>query len=120
MSRTFRKILPILGVVIALGATSAFAQSDLPAEMRTAIDAAANAALKESGAPGASIAVVRDGRIAYVQAYGDARLDPRRRRGDDALQHRLGQQAVHGDGDPDARRGRQALARRPGRASCRI
>ena len=77
MSRTFRKILPILGVVIALGATSAFAQSELPAEMRTAIDAAANAALKESGAPGASIAVVRDGRIAYVQAYGDAQLEPR-------------------------------------------
>ena len=77
MSRTFRKILPILGVVTALGATSAFAQSELPAEMRTAIDAAANAALKESGAPGASIAVVRDGKLAYVQAYGDAKIDPR-------------------------------------------
>ena len=77
MSRTFRKILPILGVVIALGATPAFAQSDLPAEMRAAIDAAANAALKDSGAPGASIAVVKDGKLAYVQAYGDAKIDPK-------------------------------------------
>ena len=77
MSRTFRKILPIFGVVIAFGATSVLAQSDLPAEMRAAIDAAANAALKESGAPGASIAVVRGGKLAYVQAYGDAKVDPR-------------------------------------------
>ena len=116
MSRTFRKILPILGVVFALGATSAFAQSDLPADMRTAIDAAANAALKESGAPGASIAVVRDGKLAYVQAYGDAkRRSESAGAAGDALQHRVDQQAVHGDGDPDARRGREAVARRSGR-----
>ena len=116
MSRTFRKILPILGVVIALGATPVFAQSDLPAEMRAAIDAAANAALKDSGAPGASIAVVKDGKLAYVQAYGDAKIDPQApREASDALQHRLGEQAVHGDGDPDARRGREAVARRSGR-----
>lgn len=79
MSRTFRKILPILGVVIAFAATSLFAQSDpsLPAEMRASIDAAAREVLAATGAPGASIAVVKDGKIAYVQAYGDAKIDPR-------------------------------------------
>ena len=41
-----------------------------------AIDHAVAEILAKSGAPSASIAVVRDGRIAYVHAYGNARLDP--------------------------------------------
>jgi CubicO group peptidase (beta-lactamase class C family) len=53
------------------------AQSTLPADLREKIDAAANDALARSGVPSASIAVVRDGQLAYVQAYGDARLDPK-------------------------------------------
>ena len=32
--------------------------------------------LKSTGVPSASVAVVQDGKIAYVQAYGSARLDP--------------------------------------------
>ena len=32
--------------------------------------------LQTTGVPSASLAVVKDGKIAYVQAYGDARLDP--------------------------------------------
>ena len=32
--------------------------------------------LESTGAPSASIAVVRDGRIAYLQAYGKARIEP--------------------------------------------
>jgi CubicO group peptidase (beta-lactamase class C family) len=38
--------------------------------------AAAEKALADSGAPSVSIAVVKDGRIAYVKAYGNARLGP--------------------------------------------
>ncbi len=40
------------------------------------IDAAAEKALADSGAPSVSIAVVKDGRVAYVHAYGKARLQP--------------------------------------------
>ena len=41
------------------------------------IDATAADWLAKTGAPSASIAVVKDGQIAYVKAYGLARLDPR-------------------------------------------
>ena len=79
MKRIPRKILPILGLAFALRSNPALAQSDagLPAEMRSAIDAAAREVLAATGAPSASVAVVRDGKIAYVQAYGDAKLNPR-------------------------------------------
>ena len=48
----------------------------LPAELRADIDKAVTEVLETTGAPSASIAVVRDGRIAYVRAYGLARLEP--------------------------------------------
>jgi D-alanyl-D-alanine carboxypeptidase len=57
-------------------ATAAFAQDALPPDMRASIDKAATELLAKTGAPSASIAVVKDGKIAYVHAYGNARLDP--------------------------------------------
>ena len=48
----------------------------LSAETRASIDKAVAHILTRSGAPSASVALVRDGRIAYVHAYGSARLDP--------------------------------------------
>jgi len=51
-------------------------QETLPADMRTAIDKAAAEILARTGAPSASVAVVKDGKLAYVHAYGNARLDP--------------------------------------------
>jgi CubicO group peptidase (beta-lactamase class C family) len=79
MNRTIRRVVPILGLAVALRAPLARAQADagLPAEMRSAIDAAAREVLAATGAPSASVAVLRDGKIAYVQAYGDAKVDPR-------------------------------------------
>ena len=50
--------------------------STLPAEMRSQIDSAAQAVLTSTGVPSASIAIVRDGKIAYTQAYGKATLNP--------------------------------------------
>jgi D-alanyl-D-alanine carboxypeptidase len=41
------------------------------------IDQAAADALARTGVPSASVAVVKDGKIAYVKAYGDAKLDPK-------------------------------------------
>src|SRR5881227_2505414 len=40
------------------------------------VDKAVADVLAKTGAPSASIAVVKDGKIAYVHAYGNARLDP--------------------------------------------
>jgi len=53
-----------------------FAQETLPADMRASIDKAAAEILSKTGVPSASIAVVRDGKTAYVHAYGNAKLDP--------------------------------------------
>jgi D-alanyl-D-alanine carboxypeptidase len=61
--------------LLALAASPLTAQ-DLAAEMRATIDKTVTEMLAKSGAPSASIAVVKDGKIAYVQAYGNARVDP--------------------------------------------
>jgi D-alanyl-D-alanine carboxypeptidase len=45
-------------------------------EFRQQADQIAKTALQSTGVPSASIAIVKDGKIAYLQAYGDARLDP--------------------------------------------
>ena len=42
------------------------------------IDKAAADALARTGVPSASVAIVKDGKIAYLKAYGDAQLQPRR------------------------------------------
>src|SRR5437870_10714103 len=48
------------------------------AQDTASIDKAVNEILTKTGAPSASIAVVKDGKIAYVHAYGNAQIDPPR------------------------------------------
>jgi CubicO group peptidase (beta-lactamase class C family) len=67
--RIFRFALALLSL------TTALAAQELPADMRASIDKAANDILARTGAPSASIAVVRDGKIAYTHAYGTANLE---------------------------------------------
>jgi CubicO group peptidase (beta-lactamase class C family) len=57
---------------------AAFAQVEAPfsTDLQQKIDAAANDVLHETGVPSASVAVVKDGKIAFLQAYGKARLEP--------------------------------------------
>jgi D-alanyl-D-alanine carboxypeptidase len=57
---------------------SAHAQVEVPlaADLQQKIDAAANTVLQQTGVPSASVAVVKDGKIAFLQAYGKARLEP--------------------------------------------
>jgi D-alanyl-D-alanine carboxypeptidase len=50
----------------------------LPPELRSRVDAVAHDVLEKTGVPSASVAIVRDGRIAYLAAYGDARLSPKK------------------------------------------
>src|ERR1700729_631603 len=52
------------------------AGAELSPEAKSRIDAAVSQVLSSTKVPSASIAVVKDGRIAYLQAYGQARLTP--------------------------------------------
>jgi D-alanyl-D-alanine carboxypeptidase len=61
---------------VAACAVSAGAQATLPPDVRTAIDKAATDVLQATGTPSASIAVVKDGQVVYVNAYGRASLEP--------------------------------------------
>ena len=71
--------VPRLLFVLLLGAAIGCAQSDstFSAEQRANVDDVARKVLETTGVPSASLAVVKDGKIVYTQAYGDARLDPK-------------------------------------------
>ncbi len=67
----------VLGLVCLFAAgVPARAQNAVSPEMASGIDAAAADVLKVTGVPSASVAVVEGGKVAYVKAYGLARLDP--------------------------------------------
>ena len=70
------KILLSLFVLVLL-THSAQAQTQLPADMTEKIDKTVTDTLARTGVPSASVAVVKDGQIAYVKAYGDAKLEPK-------------------------------------------
>jgi D-alanyl-D-alanine carboxypeptidase len=70
-----RQMIRIGVISLFLAALPAMAQ--LPPVTRDAIDAAVKKTLASTGVASASVAVVKDAKIAYTQAYGDARLDPR-------------------------------------------
>jgi D-alanyl-D-alanine carboxypeptidase len=71
-SRALLILTCLAGSLVAKGQT----ESKLPSELRQKIDRAAQEVLAQTGAPSASIAVVKDAEIAYVRAYGSARLEP--------------------------------------------
>jgi D-alanyl-D-alanine carboxypeptidase len=66
-----------LVIVLTCATFSVIAQDQLSADLREKIDKLATDTLTKTGVPSASVAVVKDGRIAYVKAYGDARIEPR-------------------------------------------
>jgi D-alanyl-D-alanine carboxypeptidase len=75
--RRLAGLVPVLALLVLLEPlASRAAEASLDPETRRAIDAAAREVLASTGAPGASVAVVRGGSIAYLQAYGSARLSP--------------------------------------------
>jgi D-alanyl-D-alanine carboxypeptidase len=71
--RVLRVVVLGLGWVVV---AAAMGQATLPVDVAAGIDAAAGEVLKTTGVPSASVAVVKDGRVAYVKAYGLARLEP--------------------------------------------
>jgi CubicO group peptidase (beta-lactamase class C family) len=66
----------LLLLTFLVSALPARGQSQLAADVRGKVDAIARQTLAESGVPSASVAVVKDGQITYIQAYGNAKLDP--------------------------------------------
>src|SRR6266487_1895725 len=63
--------------LLAFAIFPALAQGQLSPDLREKIDKIASEALAKSGVPSASIAIVKNGRLVYVKAYGDARVEPR-------------------------------------------
>ncbi|MFZ0523245.1 MAG: serine hydrolase domain-containing protein [Candidatus Acidiferrales bacterium] len=79
MQRTTWSAVCRLAIVLLAGAVvnaNAQPQSQLSPEMQQKVDQIATAALTKTGVPSASVAIVKDGHIAYLHAYGNARLDP--------------------------------------------
>jgi len=64
-------------LIIRTGLAADIAAPGLSAETQQKIDTAVAEVLEKTGAPSASIAIVRDGRIAYLRSYGDAQLEPK-------------------------------------------
>ncbi len=101
---TFHGSPRALSVGVFLLSASLFAQAGSKiapgpsGELRAEADRIVREVLTSTGVPSASIAIVQGGQIVYVQAYGDARLEP----------------PTPARRDPDARGTAQAFARRPG------
>jgi len=72
----FKRHLVGNAFLLLFTAVIALAQTQLTPELRQKVDTIANDALAKSGVPSASIAIVKDGHIAYLNAYGNARLEP--------------------------------------------
>jgi D-alanyl-D-alanine carboxypeptidase len=64
-------------VVISAILVQAQSHSSFSPEARAQVDDIARRVLASTGVPSASIAIVQDGKIAYLQAYGDAKLEPK-------------------------------------------
>ena len=69
-------LIPAVLLAALLAPNPAAGQSALPPAMRAAVDSAAREVLATTGAPSASVAVVRYGTLVYANAYGMAHLDP--------------------------------------------
>ena len=66
----------IIALALGWALCSPVLADGLPATTEKAIDEIVTKALSDSGVPSASIAIVKDGRIALAKAYGQARLEP--------------------------------------------
>src|SRR3569832_1796878 len=73
-ARRYELIIAVILLLLPLGVN---AQAELSPEIRSRIDNLATESLAESGVPSASIAVVKDGKIVYLHAYGSPRLEPK-------------------------------------------
>jgi D-alanyl-D-alanine carboxypeptidase len=71
----YRCFLPVVALVCS--SLPATAQNNIKPDLAAKIDGIAADTLAKTGVPSASVAVVQNGRLVYLKAYGDARLEPR-------------------------------------------
>jgi CubicO group peptidase (beta-lactamase class C family) len=64
-------------VLFVASLVQAQAPAPISAALREKVDGVVRQALTTTGVPSASIAMVQNGAIAYLQAYGEGRVDPR-------------------------------------------
>ena len=65
-----------LSLILACASPGVSAQSTLPVDLQERVGKISRETLAKTGVPSASVAVVKDGKIAFLAAYGEARLDP--------------------------------------------
>lgn len=75
MRRSASVLLTFLSLFSGLAMTQDSVPT-LPADLRGKIDQAVHETLAKTGVPSASVAIVKNGQVAYVHAYGKAKLDP--------------------------------------------
>src|ERR1022692_1562002 len=63
-------------ILLAASLLPAQVAAPLSTALREKVDAVVRQALTSTGVPSVSIAIVQNGAIAYLQAYGDGRIDP--------------------------------------------
>ena len=66
----------LIAVILACVAPFAHGEEVAPPAWAGKVDAAVQRCLVHDEAPSASVAIVLDGRVAYVKSYGQARLAP--------------------------------------------
>src|SRR5258705_8168608 len=64
-------------LLVAFGSSQLGAQGAPDPALAAKVDSIANQVLQTTGVPSASLAVVKNGRLVYANAYGAARLEPR-------------------------------------------
>jgi D-alanyl-D-alanine carboxypeptidase len=74
--RYIGKLTSCVYSLIFLTALCASASSQTTPPYAAEVDDVATKALAATGVPSASVAIVQDGKISYVHAYGNARIDP--------------------------------------------
>jgi D-alanyl-D-alanine carboxypeptidase len=72
----FRRLLATL-LLAFLASTLVFGQAQVPSDLRSKVDQVVQTALADTGVPSVSVAIVIDGKLAYANAYGFAKLDPK-------------------------------------------
>ena len=76
MNLRARMVETLAIVFLFLGSAVVMSATEMPIALREQIDAAARATLADTGVPSASVAIVQNGAITYLHAYGDARIAP--------------------------------------------
>ncbi len=66
----------VILILLIIPGLSSFSQTGLSSDLQHKIDTLVAGALTRTGVPGASVAIVQHGQLAYVKAYGLARLEP--------------------------------------------